>query len=120
MSELNFSNGRKVYSKTLGDFYYDDGRKAFSKTGGDVFYRNGKKAYSGTLDKAFHVNGQSMGSADGVNYSAEGVSMDLGPNLDSFEVDLGEGLLARIQVGHKPNFKRAKLYGANGGVIFEV
>ncbi len=45
--------------------------------------------------------------------------MNLGPNVDSFESSLGEQLVVRIQIGHKPNFKRAPLHGANGGVIFE-
>ena len=54
-----------------------------------------------------------------MNYSAEGVEMNLGPNVDSFKCNLGEQLVVRIQIGQKPKFKRAQLHGANGGVIFE-
>jgi len=119
MDDLNFRTGKKVFSSILGDFYYSTGQKAFSATLGDIYYRNGKKAYSCTLDKAYYEDGKTLGTGDGVRFSAEGVRMDLGPNVDSFQCDLGEGLNVHIQVGHKPNFKRAQLYGANGGVIFE-
>ena len=61
-----------------------------------------------------------MGTGDGVHHSAKGVSMNLGPNVDSFECDLGDGIKVHIQVGHNPSFKRAQLYGANGGVLYEV
>jgi hypothetical protein len=119
MSDLNFKNGKKVFNSTLGDFYYSSGQKAFSATLGDIYYQNGKKAYSCTLDKAYYENGNTLGTGDGVSYSAQGVEMNLGPNVDSFKCDLGDHLVAHIQVGHKPNFKRAQLHGANGGVIFE-
>ena len=111
---------KRFLAKLLVIFFYDNGKKAFSKTTGDVFYNNGKKAYSYASDKAFRESGIPMGTANGVHYSAEGVSMDLGPNVDSFECDLGEELTVHIQVGHNPSFKRAQLQDANGGVIDEV
>ena len=111
---------KRFLAKRLVIFFYDNGKKAFSKTTGDVFYNNGKRAYSSTTDRGFFESRNSMGTADGVHHSAEGVSMDLGPNVDSFECNLGEGLTVHIQVGHKPSFKRAQLHDAYGGVIFEV
>ena len=104
MSDLNFKNGKKVFSTTTGDFFYDSGKKAFSNTLGDILYRNGKKAYSATLDKAYYENGKLLGTGDGVNYSAEGVTMRLGSGVDSFTCELGEGLRVQVQVGHNPSF----------------
>ena len=120
MDDLNFRNGKRVFNKLFGDFFYDNGERAFSNLHGDVFYKSWKRAYSCLFDKAYYEDGTSMGTGNGVHYSAEGVSMDLGPNVDSFECDLGEELTVHIQVGHKPSFKRAQLYGANGGFLYEV
>jgi hypothetical protein len=119
MSDLNFRNGKRVFSSQFGDFYYSTGQRAFSAQFGDIYYRNGNRAYSCQMDKAYYEDGKTLGTGDGVRFSAEGVDMNLGPKVDSFRCDLGEGLSVHIQVGHKPNFKKAQLYGANGGVIFE-
>ena len=119
MDDFNFKNGKKAFSKIHGDFYYDNGKIAYKKIFGDVYYRNGKQAYKSIHDKAFYENGKPIGQCDGGSYSAEGVTMNLGSDVDSFECELGEGLTVQIQVGHNRDSKRAQLYGANGGLIFE-
>ena len=117
-NDIFFKNGKKVFSSTTKDLFFDDGKKAYSGCTGDVFYSNGKKAYSTTLGKGFYENGNALGTS-GVNYSSDGVSMNLTEAINTFRVGLGEGFEALIEIGKKPSYKNVKLL-AGGSIVFQT
>ena len=104
-----FDNGQKAYDGFHNHAFYSSGQKAFDGFHGHVYYSNGKKAYDGFFYKANYENGNPLGKS-GVNYSAEGVSMSLGKDVDEFHIVLSNNSSISVTIGEKPKFKNVKLY----------
>jgi hypothetical protein len=104
-----FENGQKAYDGFHNHAFYDNGTKAFDGFHGHVFYRNGKKAYDGFFYKASYENGEKLGSS-GINYAAEGVSMNLNQNVDNFQIKLGQDFNLSVSISEEPESKKVYLY----------
>lgn len=106
-------NDKPVYDDFHGSFFYANGEKAFDGFHSHVYYENGKQAYDGFWKRGYYDNGNQAGS-DGIHLTASGVSMRLNGEVSDFQIALGNGFFALINLNGKQ--KSLKLF-SDGNLV---